>query len=101
MTIKNLKPGMSTLIKKSDVEYSIDFGNIKKGSDPDLKLSLETESEKLRTSVSCGGCAKATINNNVLQINYNTELLGRILKSVYVFEDEQKTTIKLLGQVSK
>lgn len=99
MTFKNLKPEMATLTKVDDVTYRLDYGDIKYGSDSDLKLEIETEAQKLSVKVSCGGCTKASIKDNVLHINYDTKLLGRILKHVYLFEDDKKIDIRLIGKV--
>lgn len=99
MKISNLKPEKSTLTKTEDNFYELDYGTIKKGADPEQRLSIEETEGKLKTKVSCGGCTKAKVTYNILAIWYNTNLLGRINKFVYLFEDDKKTTIKLTGKI--
>jgi|AntRauTorckE6833_2_1112554.scaffolds.fasta_scaffold11025_2 hypothetical protein len=99
MKLENLKPEMSTLTKIDNLNYNLDFGDIKHKSDPDLKLKFETDSEDIKVKTSCGGCTKAWVKDNMIFINYNTSLLGRILKHVYIFEGENKIDIKLTGKI--
>lgn len=99
MKITNLKTENSTLIKVEDNSYELNYGTIKKGADPNQKLSVEEIEGKLKTKVSCGGCTKAKLTDNILSIWYNTNLLGRINKFVYLFENDKKTTIKLTGKI--
>jgi len=100
MEIINLNDS-TTLTKQSETDYTLDWGTVKKGSDRNRQLKLEDlKSNNITIRTSCGGCTKATIiKDNILNINYNTNLLGRILKSVYIFDNGEKTTIKLNGKV--
>lgn len=99
MKISNLKPENSTLTKTEENFYELDYGTIKKGADPHQKLSLEEVEGALKAKVSCGGCTKAKVVDNILTVWYNTNLLGRINKFVYLFEGDKKTTIKLKGNI--
>lgn len=99
MKITNLKPEMSTLEKVDNLNYNLDYGVIKKGSDPNLKIYLEDFSDTIRVKASCGACTKINLKNNVLNINYNTNLSGRILKKVYIFEKDKTIKIHLKGKI--
>lgn len=99
MKISNLKPENSTLTKTEENFYELDYGTIKKGADPNQRLSIEETKGKLKTKVSCGGCTRAKLTDNILSIWYNTNLLGRVNKFVYIFEGDKKTTIKLTGKI--
>lgn len=99
MKITNLKPEMSTLTKTDALNYTLDYGTIPHKSDPNLKLEITEFEQKPKVKVSCGGCTTARLSENILNITYDTSLLGRINKYVYLFEGETKTTIKLTGRV--
>ena len=101
MKIINLQPEITTLTKQGENVYTLDWGIIKKGSESNRQLTVE-DFQKQRSVVktSCGGCTKAKIvSPNTLNINYDTNLLGRILKNVYIFDGEEKVTIKMIGKI--
>ena len=102
MKITNLQPQLTSLTKQDENNYTLDWGTIKKGSDRNRQLQLDSmQSQNATARTSCGGCTSAKITDNVLNINYNTNLLGRILKYVYIYDAEEKTTIKLIGNIIK
>lgn len=112
---------MSKLIKTSEdltalnkVEadkYELDYDTIKK--DTEVKIELEFMPElsmtKFFVKPSCGGCTKAKAtyvkeDKAGIFIEYDTKLLGRINKYVYLFYEDKdrksyKIEIKLTGKI--
>ena len=100
MKITNPQPLMTTLKQQEENVYTLDWGTIKKGSESNRQLTVEDyQSKNLVTKASCGCTKPKMIKPNMLNIKYNTNLLGRILKSVYIFDDEEKVTIKMIGKI--
>lgn len=102
---------LTTLKKVEEGKYEIDYGTIKKGIKVEIEVELSTETEmtKFFAKPSCGGCTKVKTlyvksDKAGVYVNYDTNLLGRINKSVYFFYEDKdnkdfKTTIKLIGKI--
>ena len=112
MKITNLNQEVAELIEQSDGTFELAFGEISKGSPSQLKLQVDSEKgfAELKSSVSCGGCTKAShkkLSQNLynVSISYDTNLLGRINKFVYIYyilkgeKESQKKIIKLTGKI--
>lgn len=103
-----------TVLKQTeDSKYELDYNTITKGKEVKIELEFNPEVKMNRffAKPSCGGCTTVKVtyakeNKAGIFIEYNTNLLGRINKFVYLFyEDtdrkEHKIEIKLTGKIEQ
>lgn len=87
-------------------EYLASLGDIEQGEDVESILDVVSTS-KIHANASCPGCTKVATahvggNEYKLKIKYDTKLLGRIIKKVWVTSREgEQIVINLRGFVKK
>lgn len=113
MELLNNTKDNTSYLSGNGFEYTLDYGEIKKGANGvlDLYISFDKTLVDIRVSVSCGGCTKARIvTQNIkdanIQVEYDTTILGNINKKVYITystEDakNKRVNINLKGNVKK
>lgn len=110
VTIENLSSSKSVLTQHSinKNEYFLNYGAQKKNFDSNVTLKIRSQEllKVFQATPSCGGCTKVFVrvldnNTRELDIYYNSELLGRINKSITVKINSENYKILLQGVISK
>ena len=109
MNIENLTPEKSTLTKEGELKYTLDYGDIPRDSNRDLRIKATTEEKFIYFAISagCGGCTKVS-QEKITQKEYNATINyfkeGQFSRKVYInFREEngrlKKVDINLKGRV--
>lgn len=106
MHIKNQTPNVASLsenVVQGKVEYTLDYGNLKKGQNTQLELLIPNAIHDF-TKVGCPSCTKAKstqIGNDIsLEISYDSKIIGGIQKTVIVtLKNKTNIIFKLRGNV--
>lgn len=112
-TLTKTSEDITVLKQTEEGKYELDYGTITKGKE--VKIELEFNPGIIMTKFfakpSCGGCTTVKVtyakeNKAGIFIEYNTNLLGRINKFVYLFYEgkdkkEHKLEVKLTGKIEQ
>lgn len=112
-TLRKTSEDITVLKQVEDSKYELDYGTTTKGKEVkiELEFSPNVTMTKFFAKPSCGGCTTVKVtyakeNKAGIFIEYNTNLLGRISKFVYLFYEgtdkkQHKIQIKLTGKIEQ
>lgn len=106
MEIKEGQHGFFNISLEAPGEYIASLGDIEQGRDITSTVEVLTPTG-IDATVSCPGCTKVKVKNlgegrYGVEIWYDTQLLGRIIKKVWVTnKDKELVEINLRGFVKK
>lgn len=103
--IKKLTGENVSITQDGHFSYLADYGFQQRGFDSNFQVQLETE-EKISKINARGSCGCVTVTKEKIsdhqyniKVHYDSKLLGRILKTVWIGVNEEKLEVKLRGSV--
>lgn len=103
--IKKLSGENVKLTRDTHFSYIADYGFQARGFDSNFMVEIKSE-EEIKDFLARGSCGCVTVkkdkvdkNSYNLKIHYDSKLLGRIIKTVWININGDKWEIKLRGSV--